>query len=236
VQVSLSPRLRAVADYVLPGEVLVDIGTDHAYLPAALVQAGVIPKAIAGDLLAGPLEAARATVATTGLVNQVELRLGDGLRVLTPGEAACATICGMGGPLIVEILTAGPLMGIRRLVLQPMGAEAQVREWLSAAHWRIIGEQLVADSGRIYVIIAAEPGEMRLSAEDALLGPILRMKGGPRYNTYVGILLEQARRALTGALQSDREEAKERVQDLGTRIKLLTEAISLAGNDRRADR
>jgi len=236
VQVSLSPRLAAVADWVLPGEVLVDVGTDHAYLPAALVQSGVIPKAIAGDLMSGPLEAARATVVATGLTDRIDLRLGDGLGVLQPGQAACATICGIGGPLIVEILTAGPLEGIRRLVLQPMGAEERVRQWLAASHWHIIGEQLVEDGGRIYAIIAAERGEMSLTAEDALLGPILRKDRGQLFVAYAGIQLEQARRALAGAVRSDRAEARRRIRELQTRIKLFEEAISLAGNDGRADR
>jgi tRNA (adenine22-N1)-methyltransferase len=236
VQVSLSPRLATVAEYVLPGEVLVDIGTDHAYLPTALVQASKISRAIAGDLLPGPLEAARATVDAAGLTDQIELRLGNGLGVLQPGEAACASICGMGGPLIVEILTAGPLDGLRRLVLQPMGSEERIREWLVANYWRIIGERLITDSGRIYVIIAAERGEMALSAEDALLGPILRKEGGPLFSSYVSILLEQARRALAGAIRSDREEARRRMQELQNRITLYEEAISLARIDDRTGR
>ncbi len=231
MQVLLSPRLAAVANYVLPGEVLVDIGTDHAYLPSALVQTGVISRAIAGDVLLGPLEAARATLSATGLFDRIDLRLGNGLGVIQPGEAACATICGMGGPMIVEILSAGPLAGIRRLVLQPMSAEERVREWLARENWCIIGERLIADSGRIYVIIAAERGEMGLSAEDALLGPILRREGGALFIAYARILLEQSKRALAGASHSESDAANRRKQELQDRIQLYEEAISLGGND-----
>jgi tRNA (adenine22-N1)-methyltransferase len=222
----LSPRLAAVAAHVLDGEPLADIGTDHAYLPAHLVQAGRIPRAIAGDILPGPLEAARATVAAAGVEEQVALRLGPGLAVVAPGEVACATICGMGGGLIAEILTAGPTEGIRRLVLQPMGGEERLREWLQGNGWRLVAEEVVEDAGRLYVILVAEPGAMRLSEGELLVGPFLRRRGGPLLSRYVQVQLDQARRALAGARRSDRPEARERADALAHRIRLLEEVLA----------
>ena len=61
-KIELSPRLRMVAGLVPPSSRLADIGTDHAYLPAALIQEGTIPAAIAADLRQGPLNRAKATV------------------------------------------------------------------------------------------------------------------------------------------------------------------------------
>jgi len=223
--IALSPRLAAVAAHVLPGEVLADIGTDHAYLPAHLVQAGRIPRAIAGDILPGPLEAARTTVAEAELGDRIELRLGSGLQVLTPGDAACASICGMGGPLITEILTAGPLGELQRLILQPMAGEEHVRLWLMRNRWRLIAEELVEDSGRLYVVLVAEPGVMTLSPGELLIGPFLRQTGGPLLQRYVRLQLDLARRAIAGAGSSDRPEARERVAELGERIRLLEEVL-----------
>jgi tRNA (adenine22-N1)-methyltransferase len=231
--IMLSPRLAAAANYVCRGEPLADIGTDHAYLPAHLVQTGAVPRAIAADVLPGPLEAARTTVAEAGLAGRVELRLGNGLQVLTPGEVATATICGMGGPLIAEILAAGPTAGLKRLVLQPMGGEEALRRWLAGHGWRIGDEVLVEDGGRIYVIIQAEPGVMTLENDDAFIGPHLRKKGGPLLIRYAEILKNQAERALEGARQSDRPEAQARVADLQNRIRMLEEVIANAESDHR---
>jgi len=231
--ITLSPRLAAAAAYICSGAPLADIGTDHAYLPAYLIQTGIIPRAIAADILPGPLEAARATVAAAGLVDLIDLRLGNGLSVLQPGEVNSASICGMGGPLIADILAAGPLAGIERLVLQPMGGEESLRRWLESNGWRLLDEQLVEDAGRIYVVLAAEPGSMALTPEEAFIGPHLRRKGGPLLARYAAILAAQNERALEGASRSERPEARERTRELRERIALLKEVIAHAGADHR---
>ena len=51
--------MKAAASMVTTGNVLADIGTDHGYVPIALVQRGRIPSAIAMDINKGPLEKAR---------------------------------------------------------------------------------------------------------------------------------------------------------------------------------
>lgn len=230
--IRLSPRLAAVAGHVPVGMALADIGTDHGYLPAYLVAAGRVPRAVAADVQAGPLEVARQTVAGAGLSDRIDLRLGNGLRVLQPGEAACITICGMGGPLICEILAAGPLEGVRRLVLQPMGGEEHVRAWLAGHGWRLTDEELVADGGRIYAVLVAEPGAMTLTETERLVGPFLLQAGGPLFTAHVSALLAQARQAYAGAQRSDRPVARERAQGLAERIALLEEVVRNAGTNR----
>jgi tRNA (adenine22-N1)-methyltransferase len=230
--IKLSPRLAAAAEWVLAGRPLADIGTDHAYLPAYLVGQSVIPRAVAADIQPGPLEAARTTVEEAGLTGLIDLRLGDGLRPIKPGEVATATICGMGGPLIANILAAGPLDGIERLVLQPMGGEEHVRRWLSENGWRLIGEQLVEDGGRLYVILAAERGEAPLTERDIIIGPYLRATGGPLLRRYAEGQLEQLRRARAGAARSSRPEAAARVEELEARIRIWEEVIRHVGDGR----
>ncbi|MDB4897285.1 MAG: hypothetical protein JWN15_3547 [Firmicutes bacterium] len=231
--ITLSPRLAAAARYVLPGRPVADIGTDHAYLPAYLVQTGRVPWSIAADVMPGPLEAARTTVVAEAVSGDVSLRLGSGLQVLRPGEVATVTICGMGGPLIAEILATGPLGGLERLVLQPMGGEERLREWLAANGWRLVAEELVADAGRIYVILAAEPGVMSLTEPELLVGPYLRQAGGPLLGRYLRFLREQLERALVGARQSHRPEAVARTGALEQRMQILEEAIAGAERDHR---
>ena len=128
-RIHLTPRLQMTAELVPRGARLADIGTDHAYLPAALLQEGKIPFAIVSDLRQGPLERARATVRACGLYHQTAFRLCDGLRGFRREELDAAVIAGMGGATIAEILENAPWTSWEgfALVLQPMSSMPELR-------------------------------------------------------------------------------------------------------------
>lgn len=156
--ITLDKRLSAVAALVRPGSRLADIGTDHAYLPVHLVQAGVCPSAIASDIGAGPLEAARHTVAANDLTREIALRLGDGLSTVDPDEVDDIAIAGMGGETIAAILEAADFVKDRRLrlVLQPMTRAEDLRRWLLHSGFSVLEEHLVRDKRHLYPVLAAE--------------------------------------------------------------------------------
>ena len=139
-KIELSPRLRMVAGLVPPGSRLADIGTDHAYLPAALIQEGTIPAAIAADLRQGPLNRAKATVRECGLTGRVTFRLCSGLEGVRPDEVDAVAIAGMGGETIADILAAAPWTRERDvpLVLQPMSSMDDLRLWLERHGYTIV--------------------------------------------------------------------------------------------------
>ena len=175
-RISLDNRLSAVARWVIPGEPLADIGTDHALLPCMLVGSGRCPSAVAADVAPGPLQQATQTVDSCGLRQRISLRLGSGLTVLCPGETATAVLAGMGGRLICKLLQESPqvTVSLRRLVLQPQRNQEAVRSWLADNGWRIIGDDLARDDYMWYNIIAAEPGSMRLDGIRLRYGPYTR--------------------------------------------------------------
>ena len=52
----LSKRLQCIADYVRPGDRIIDVGTDHAYIPIWLLLNGIVEHAAATDIRSGPIK------------------------------------------------------------------------------------------------------------------------------------------------------------------------------------
>ena len=71
----ISERLIQVAELVPKGSRLIDVGTDHGYVPIWLLQNGRIPSAIAMDVNKGPLMRAEENRDRYGFTDVMELRL-----------------------------------------------------------------------------------------------------------------------------------------------------------------
>jgi len=224
--VKISKRLATIAALVPPGSHLADIGTDHACLPVYLVSEGIVPFAVAGEANPGPFRAAGEALARVGLADRVSLRFGDGLAVLAPGEADTAVLAGMGGATIVDILAASPAVvaTLSRLILQPMQAAGAVRRWLAANGWAIVAETLVEEDGRLYEIIAAEPGPAAEYDPDLYeIGPLLWARRHPLLPRHLAALLAQARRVAAEMAASPRAAASAKYHDCLAKIARLEE-------------
>ena len=109
-----------MAAQVPQGARLADVGTDHAYLPVWLLLAGRIVGAVATDVNQGPLQRGQETAQRYGVAHRMDFRRCDGLAALSPGEVDTVVIAGMGGDLMVHILSAAPWTRDVKLILQPM--------------------------------------------------------------------------------------------------------------------
>ncbi|MBQ3518985.1 MAG: SAM-dependent methyltransferase [Clostridia bacterium] len=150
-------RLTAAAETVRPGKRVVDVGTDHAYLPAYLILDGKTPHCLAVDIGAGPLENARKTVEKYALSDRIVLRISDGLHAVAPEEAEDITICGMGGTLMTKILSECKWLKKQdlHLVLQPQSHVWEVRTFLLLNGFCIDNETVLEDAGKLYITISA---------------------------------------------------------------------------------
>lgn len=206
---SLSPRLRAVAELVPPGTRLADVGTDHGRLPVWLIQHGVVEYAVASDLRPGPLSRAQALAERWGISDKISFRLCDGLAKIAPGEAETVTIAGMGGETIADILaqtfwSADPG---HRYILQAMSGMDGLRRYLSGHGFIIRQEVLVEEGETLYVILAAEPGEMPAYSEGEIwVGRQYEGTQSPLRGRYLAQELQKLRRAVDGLEKSERPE------------------------------
>ncbi|MEG6521256.1 tRNA (adenine(22)-N(1))-methyltransferase [Desulfotomaculum sp. 1211_IL3151] len=226
--INLSKRLKCLAQYVPQGSVAADIGTDHGYLPVYLVLQDICPKVIAVDINRGPLEAARSNVQQRGVQDKIDLRLGNGLQVLEPGEADVIVIAGMGGGTIRDIVAASPQVAaqVSRLILQPMADERDLREYLLQHGWRLKDEEMLVEDDRLYPVLVAERGQEDVGDPILLeVGPRLVEKKHPLLKRYIHKLEEKYQRVLDGLQKSSRPTAQTKAVFIEKKIEQLRELV-----------
>ena len=206
MRIDLTPRLRMVGKLIPAGVRLTDVGTDHAYLPAALIGEGKIPSAIAADLRQGPLARAKETVRQAGLTGKVAFRLCDGLSGIRPDETDAVAIAGMGGETIAAILSAALWTRERGtpLILQPMSSMPELRGWLQANGFCIEEERLAREGDTLYTALLVRAGEMPpLSPAELWAG---KNNSDPLRGEWLDMWIARTGRALEGMARSRGEE------------------------------
>ena len=221
------PRLLSALPYLTRGGRCIDVGTDHAYLPIYLVSEGIVSHAMACDINKGPLESAKEHILAAGLANQIDTFLTDGLQGLEFFGANDIMIFGMGGELIIKILSEAPWVrnaGIG-LILQPMSRANLLRKYLTENGFEILGETL-SRSGKIYQTVYARfSGEKyAYNEEELLLGRYNVEHTPPLFADFVAHELQVAKRVLQGKEQSasaSTEEDKRMIEILTKRLESL---------------
>ena len=218
---ALQPRLRAIADLVPDGARLVDVGTDHGFIPVDLLLSQRIPSAIASDIGALPLDHARRTADQYDVTEGIEFRLCDGLRDVSADEVDCIVVAGMGGDNIASILEAAPWTKENVfLLLQPMSKGEVLRRWLSENGYRVTAERLVADKGVIYPILSVCGGDMPAADEAQFWGGFL-LDGDPLQERYLDEKILRLRRAAAGLEKARDPSVQQRRSELGNIISAL---------------
>ena len=208
-----SERLSRIAANCDPVGVAADIGCDHGFLCAEMIQTGRAEKVIAADISAGSLAKAQALAEQLGLTGQMECRLGDGLGVLKPGEAEGIIIAGVGGPLMMSILERGwrAARTARYLVLCPHNYPDSLRQYLNDSGFLIEREQISREKGKFYPILKVRPGqETAYSPMELLVGR--NSQRDEHWRSYVeheAMVQGQIARAAAGTPAA--EKAKERL-------------------------
>lgn len=158
MSLQLGNRLLSAASFVRQDAYLADIGTDHAYLPIFLLDAGRISRAVCSDINEGPLSVAEKNVNDAGYSKRVDFLLCDGAAELGKYGITDYAICGMGGELIADIIEHAPHLFDKsvRLILQPMTRQAHLRRYLAERGFFTLGEEFSSEGGKNYLAFAVE--------------------------------------------------------------------------------
>lgn len=151
----ISNRLIAIADMIDNCETLVDVGTDHGYIPIYMLNKNKISYAIASDINKGPIEKAKKNIKEYNLEKSIECRLGGGLTTVEKGEVDVAIIAGMGGNLIRDIIEERyeVFKSLDYAILQPVQNPEVLRKYLYEKGIKIIEEKIIKDEGIHYAIL-----------------------------------------------------------------------------------
>ena len=220
----LSERLNAVKEFVPHGSVVADIGADRGELSLELISSGIAPKVILADISAKSLERAKVLFGEREETKNAEFRVGDGLKVLKPGEVDVAVFAGMGGPTICMILENSPAVvsSLKGMIIQAMGNSDKVRKTLLDMGFALKGESMVEEEGQFYFILYAVPGEQTMDETELFAGPFLLKEKNAVLQRYLQIEKEKAQRILN--LLQEKGEGMARQQQLQAEIDRIDRA------------
>lgn len=224
----ISKRLQAVVALV-SYPVIADIGTDHGYVPIYLHKMGKIQKALACDVRKGPLEKAKENIFLFQAQDHIETRLGNGLIPVRPGEVETAVIAGMGGMLTLRILKDSPevVASLKELILAPQHDVDGVRRYLHSIGFIIETEIMMKEDGKYYNIMRCIPGEEEYSREiDYLYGKKLLFQKEALLKELLTMEERKYRLVEQKLLESDTENAKERLVQVSEKLSLMREALA----------
>ena len=223
----LSARLLSALPYLKKGGAVIDVGTDHAYLPIYLVGEGISSRALACDINRGPIESAAHNIAAAGLARRIDTLCTDGLHGTEEFDPDNILIFGMGGELIIRILSEAPWVkdaGIG-LVLQPMTRAHLLRRWLLENGFAIVGETITHEDRYYQTIAARYCGKSEeYTEEELLLGRLNIENNAPNLAGFIeheiGVW-EAIRRGKSQSANADTRDEDRTLQFLKERLETL---------------
>ncbi len=179
MKLKLSDRMQAIADHVNPEDVVADIGTDHGYIPIWLTLNKKCKYAILADINKGPLKKAAESIKKYAADEKYDIRLGNGIEVLSYGEVDTIIIAGMGGILIKNILAADiqKTKLFKKMILQPRNNSEILRQWLNNLEgFQITCEEVIKEIDKFSEIITVTAVEYVSEEEKDIIVASDKMK------------------------------------------------------------
>ncbi len=208
---------------------MIDVGTDHGYLPAALATSGYPGRILASDIRPEPLRAAEKTAARAGVKDRIDFLLCDGLALCPPDAVDSIVVAGMGGDTIVRILDEAEFCMNSRyhLILQPMTKAEILRYWLANNGFEILSETLVQDTGNLYQILTVRFGGITtLNDAELFVGKASAAEDPKLYSLALEQLETRICKALNGMLEGGECNPRVRLyREIETQIKELMKTL-----------
>lgn len=203
----MNKRLQLISEYIEDGKGIIDVGTDHGYLPIYLAENNYKGNIIASDINHDPLNKAINNAKASGAEQKIRFLLCDGLKDCPKEDIDTIVIAGMGGDMIVKILDAAEwcLSPMYKLIVQPMSKQEILRYWLVYNGFEIMDEELVSENGTIYQILTARFGGItKLNDAELYIGKYSLSKNIKLYREQFEGVFKRFERAVTEIKNGER--------------------------------
>ena len=225
--IKLSKRLNKIAELVHFGASVIDVGTDHGYVPNFLCENKISSDIIATDISKNSLEKSIELTRELGNENEIRNIIANGI---VNEDRDNIIIAGLGGIQIAEIIanSINIAKSSRRLILQPMQKTNILRRELNNMGFEIFDEEIIYEDDRYFEIILAKFSNYKnksLEEEDFYFSKKLIEKKDETYLEY----LKEKKDYLTTIIRSfdpDSPRSKKRSQELNSLLDKVEEAIN----------
>ena len=200
--IKLSRRLAAVAKCAADGHKIIDVGTDHGYIPVYLAQLGGERSVSASDIREGPLSSAVESAELYGVTDDIEFFLSDGLDSCG-SDFDTVILAGMGGETIVNILSRAEWTNVRgvSLVLQPQSKLETLLKYLADCGHAIVDAKIVEERKKYYMVIKTVCDGVPIDFTEIIDTLVRQLIMGVDHKTlldYLNDSYRKAKRALNG--------------------------------------
>lgn len=160
-------RLEMIASLVTKDAKIIDIGTDHAYLPIYLYKNNITKNVTASDISENVLLYSKKNIDKSGLSEFIKLVQSDGFKNLVDTYDE-AIIAGMGTNTIMDILSFKNIPD--SLIISSHNNLDELRLFMQKIGYKIVKEIIVKEKNIYYDVIKYKKGIDNLTEEEILFG------------------------------------------------------------------
>ena len=228
--IKFSNRLKKIAELVDFGATVIDVGTDHGYVPNFLCEKKISGDIIATDISKNSLEKSIDLTREMGNEKFIRNILANGIAKENRDNII---IAGLGGIQIAEIIfnSIEISRSAKKLILQPMQKTNILRRELNNMGFEIIDEEIIFEDDRYFEIIIAKFNGKKKSLDelDFYFSKSLINKKDKVYLAYLSERKVELEKILNKINKFNKRSIKRR-DDLINLLKRTEEAIDEISN------
>ena len=207
--IKLTRRLSLIAEFSKDCRRVIDVGTDHGYLPVYFAQLDTTRYIAASDINQGPLNRAKISAEKYGVAERINFILSNGLDSCGD-DYDTVIIAGMGGETAVDIIRRAEWTNSRsvRLVLQPQSKEDILFRYLCENGYEVEDCAVIKERQKFYIVLRVHGGGTvsKYRGQLCFTGEYILKRDEMVFKEYLEYQKEKISKAVSGMRSSNQSE------------------------------